>query len=173
MRRKYRGFTLIEILIVVAIIGILATIVMLSLGGAQARSKYARVIADMTSIAKAVDLYQTQHNNIYPDNVDAGAAPTFVGGVSMGTDFSDYLPTWPKPPCSDDKYKYDYNNIDDNGVSNGGKIGIEFGYFDAGINKGYYYNNIHGYPPTSPPAGTLGVSIQSVNQVTCKEYTPA
>ncbi|MCL5410361.1 MAG: prepilin-type N-terminal cleavage/methylation domain-containing protein [Patescibacteria group bacterium] len=65
MKHKYRGFTLIEILIVVAIIGILATVVMLSLSGAQAKSRDARRISDITGIKKTLGLYYTEKNS-YP-----------------------------------------------------------------------------------------------------------
>ena len=52
------GFTLIELLVVVAIIGILASIAVVNLQSAQARSKVARVQADMRTISGALELYR-------------------------------------------------------------------------------------------------------------------
>ncbi|PKO19836.1 hypothetical protein CVU37_02270 [candidate division BRC1 bacterium HGW-BRC1-1] len=62
---KNRAFTLIELLIVVAIIAILAAIAVPNFLEAQVRSKVSRVRADMRSIATAVESYAVD-NNKYP-----------------------------------------------------------------------------------------------------------
>ncbi len=61
-----KGFTLIEILIVVAIIGILASIVLVGLGSFRARGRDARRIADLRETQNALELYYTK-NQKYPD----------------------------------------------------------------------------------------------------------
>lgn len=66
MQRK--AFTLIELLIVVAIIAILAAIAVPNFLEAQTRSKVSRVKADMRSIATAIEAYQTDHNRYPPIN---------------------------------------------------------------------------------------------------------
>jgi len=63
MMRK--AFTLIELLIVVAIIAILAAIAVPNFLEAQTRSKVSRGKADMRSIATAVEAYKVDHNK-YP-----------------------------------------------------------------------------------------------------------
>lgn len=60
-----KAFTLIELLIVVAIIGILAAIAVPNFLNAQVRSKVARSEADIRSIATAVEMYKLD-NNHYP-----------------------------------------------------------------------------------------------------------
>jgi len=57
MKTNHPGFTLIEILIVVAIIGILAAIAVPNFNNALIKAKVTRVKADMTSIATAIDMY--------------------------------------------------------------------------------------------------------------------
>lgn len=59
-----RGFTLIELLVVIAIIGLLASTVIASLGSARAKSRDARRLQDLKSIATQIELGRTG-NNIY------------------------------------------------------------------------------------------------------------
>ncbi len=56
--RRHNAFTLIELLIVVAIIGILAAIAVPNFLNAQTRAKIARVVGDMKSIGNALDQYK-------------------------------------------------------------------------------------------------------------------
>lgn len=63
--RKLRAFTLIELLIVVAIIAILAAIAVPNFLEAQVRSKVSRVRSDMRSLATGLESYYID-NNQYP-----------------------------------------------------------------------------------------------------------
>jgi type II secretion system protein G len=73
--RRTSAFTLIELLIVVAIIAILAAIAVPNFLEAQTRSKVSRVKADMRSLATAIESYAVD-NNHYPDAYQAtGYAP--------------------------------------------------------------------------------------------------
>lgn len=58
MRQK--GFTLIELLVVISIIGLLASVVLVSLNSARDKSKYARVQADISQFIKVVQIAQGQ-----------------------------------------------------------------------------------------------------------------
>ncbi len=64
-----RGFTLIEMLIVVAIIGILATFVLLGVGPTRVRARDARRISDLHQVQTALELYYGK-NGVYPGTSD-------------------------------------------------------------------------------------------------------
>jgi len=66
MRSKDRAFTLIELLIVVAIIAILAAIAVPNFLEAQTRSKVARTMADMRSLVTALEEYTVDFNRCPP-----------------------------------------------------------------------------------------------------------
>ncbi len=71
---KLRGFTLIELLIVVAIISILATIAVPNFLDAQVRAKISRTMADMSSLATALESYAVDNTDYPPrhhPNADA------------------------------------------------------------------------------------------------------
>jgi prepilin-type N-terminal cleavage/methylation domain-containing protein len=74
--KKVKGFTLIELLIVVAIIAILAAIAVPNFLEAQIRSKVARAVSDMRSLATALEAYMVDTNQ-YPMSYDnQNPAPT-------------------------------------------------------------------------------------------------
>ncbi|MDK2971973.1 MAG: ral secretion pathway protein [Candidatus Sumerlaeota bacterium] len=78
-----RAFTLIELLIVVAIIAILAAIAVPNFLEAQTRSKISRVQADMRAVATALEAYAVDYN-AYPPNVYDDLHRTNVMTMSMG-----------------------------------------------------------------------------------------
>ncbi len=54
---KKQGFTLVEILVVVSIIGMLSSIVLVGLGSFRARGRDARRVADLRETQNALELY--------------------------------------------------------------------------------------------------------------------
>ncbi|MEK7608826.1 MAG: type II secretion system protein [Patescibacteria group bacterium] len=78
--RNKKGFTLIEMLIVIAIIGILSSIVLVGLGPVQRRGRDARRISDLKQVQNALELYFNKCG-YYPGSVQAGAACTNFGGA--------------------------------------------------------------------------------------------
>ncbi|MCC5877143.1 MAG: prepilin-type N-terminal cleavage/methylation domain-containing protein [Candidatus Sumerlaeia bacterium] len=90
---KPKAFTLVELLVVVAIIAILASIALPNFLEAQVRSKVSRVKADMRTIAMAMETYHVD-NNAYPQ---ANFVPRFRRFRPLTTPIA-YLTTVPQDP---------------------------------------------------------------------------
>lgn len=72
-----KGFTLIEILIVVAIIGILASVVLVGLGSSQKAARDARRVSDLRQIQTALELYM-KTEGVYPDGTGGEPVDNFA-----------------------------------------------------------------------------------------------
>src|SRR5712691_939044 len=79
--RKDRRFTLIELLIVVAIIGIIAAIAIPNLLNAIDRSKQKRTMADIRSVGTACEEYSID-NNFYPVQTTQGDVSSITANMS-------------------------------------------------------------------------------------------
>jgi len=75
-KKKNRGFTLIELLVVIFIIGILASIVIVSVNSARAKARDTKRKADIKELKTAIELY----------NNDTGQYPQAGGASAWGDD---------------------------------------------------------------------------------------
>jgi len=64
--RAQRGFTLVEILIVVVILGILAAIVIPQFTQASSEAKTNSLASDLQSFRSQIELYKCQHTDVLP-----------------------------------------------------------------------------------------------------------
>jgi prepilin-type N-terminal cleavage/methylation domain-containing protein len=73
LKNKDSGFTIIELLIVIVVIGILAAIVITTYSGIQAKARNAVRQTDIQSIQTQLEAYYSQ-NGHYPSNADLNSA---------------------------------------------------------------------------------------------------
>jgi len=103
-RSTRRGMTLIELLIVVAILGILAAIVLPTFSNANETAKGSALASQLNTVKKSLVLYKTDHNGTYP--TDAQLITNQWQALTNSTDIdgdiagSDYGPYFQKPPVN-------------------------------------------------------------------------
>jgi prepilin-type N-terminal cleavage/methylation domain-containing protein len=79
------GFTLIEMLIVIIILGILAMIIIPQITVSQDDAKVSTVKTNLTGIRSAIELYYAQHNNVYPGMVKETDGTTATATAAEAT----------------------------------------------------------------------------------------
>jgi len=70
MQRKQRGFTLLEVMVVIVILGVLASLVVPNLLGNKEKADQQKVVTDISALEQALDMYKLD-NSVYP-NTDQG-----------------------------------------------------------------------------------------------------
>jgi len=102
---KNKAFSMIELLVVIAIIGILASILFVSLWKAHDSAYYTRSKAELSQIAKAIELYLMDNEYDYPSDVDRGLPNGIEEYISSN-------PDWPNAPWPGSFYDWDYWDSD-------------------------------------------------------------
>jgi general secretion pathway protein G len=99
-RRFQEGFTLIELMVVILIIGLLATIVVQNLRGATDKAKRIKAEADISAFKTALDRYYLD-NGSYPtgdQGLQALVSPPSTGRVPANYEEGGYIERVPPDP---------------------------------------------------------------------------
>ena len=111
--KKHSAFTLAELLIVVAILGILAALVLPEVQGHSQRAKEAAAKENLRILRDAIERYAIEHNGIPPgypgNNVSATPGNKAIIGQLV---FGGYLPVWPKNPFNNKTTVYLVGNTE-------------------------------------------------------------
>jgi general secretion pathway protein G len=78
--RKYTGFTLLEMMLVVVIIALIAAIAIPKFSRGAAGANDSAVAANLAVLRNAIDMFQAEHNGTYP------TVATFVAQMTTFTD---------------------------------------------------------------------------------------
>lgn len=121
-KRELGGFTLVELVIVMAVISLILSVVIPNLRGMQQEGQLTKAEAELDTIKTAITSYWRNNGNVYPANITTaltGASPPIITqvlndpfntdavnqtyGYITGTDttFGDYFIVYSKGPKGD------------------------------------------------------------------------
>lgn len=125
MRKSVNGFTIVELLIVIVVIGILASISVVAYTGIQARAQAAAIVSGINATEKAFNIYRAVSGtgNWWREtdaNLRSGASDSSIANIiANNPDFADYLQEAPSAEGLGTSSQWAYDNDGDtyNGCS--------------------------------------------------------
>src|SRR3989344_525629 len=106
-RSPDRGFTLVELIVVIAIISLLSAVVFASIGIARTKARDAQRVVNLNQIANAVAMYQNDSGGVPPgeDGVEyVNGNPEWIPGL-----VPKYMSSVPSDPIDVDEHKFHYS----------------------------------------------------------------
>lgn len=153
---KQRGFTLLELLVVVAIIAILAGVIVVNLNRARAEANDSKVQSEVKQISDGIQLYLTETpalaGNLAAAEGNLTASPATAAYTALNNNLvagtSPILPRIPSHPGSGLEYRYV-------GTVTGGVLTYTVGgQLMAGADAGQCFQITNGSPSTLPAGAT-------------------
>lgn len=120
--RKRRGFTFIELLVVVALMGMLTTIAVVAYIGVSQQSRDSRRKRDLAAIQTALEIYKSTAGS-YPNHTTCSGSATWPGCTNpwiagLTDEYISQLPVDPKTDAAgqfianqEDTYDYNYVRV--------------------------------------------------------------
>jgi type II secretion system protein G len=129
--KQRNGFTLVEFLVVIAIIALLAGLAVFSLTRAQRTARDTQVFKDTKTLQTALEFYYTE-NSQYPVPTE-GSSWTNPAEDGLAKDLSPFLDGLPVSPRDDDGQAYTYV-VSNDGQEYALKAGLEKTDHDSLVN---------------------------------------
>ncbi len=107
--KKQGGFTLLELLIVIVIIGILALLIIPNITSAPKKARDTQRKTDLKAIQKGLEEYFVS-NNAYPTQVSAANVTTALTSLTSGN--PPVIKTMPADPKNTGVFVYQYTSAD-------------------------------------------------------------
>lgn len=84
----FRGFTIVELLVVIVVLGILAGLIINTYSAAQRKAKIAQVQSNVSVLRKAMSVYKVDHGELPPigDDWNYDTDPPSAGGWQLALD---------------------------------------------------------------------------------------
>ena len=111
LNTKSAGFTIVELLIVIVVIGILAAITIVSFNGIQSRARDTARVSDMRAIGKSIEVYKTFNGSLPPRGPSSSWAPSNELPSAYISDLAGsgkVMSSLPNDPINDATYRYQY-----------------------------------------------------------------
>lgn len=120
MKRFYRSaFTLVEVLITVSIIGLLASLTLVSFGGSQKSARDTQRKSDLKQYATALENFANRNSSLYPErNITVSAKDTLCGDLT--------ITTCPEDPKNSVDASFEYRYQSDGSASSGDPVATKY-----------------------------------------------
>jgi len=106
MKRRKKGFTLIELMIVIAIIAILAAVLVPNFMRAREASRLTACKSNLKNISTAAETYSNDFDGLYPGNTTFNDVSSNSGADSLKTLANTYIGKTLNCPAAAKPYRY-------------------------------------------------------------------
>ena len=96
LKKRSEGFTLLELIVVITIIGIIGTMVVVKVTGWVGKTKQMKIQTDLKAVVKAAEMYQLEFG-VYPESIEDMQADTGPNGEKLTSKLDKVADPWGNP----------------------------------------------------------------------------